>query len=246
MIYNCPMDHTRAKYGFTLVELSIVLVIIGLLIGGILAAQSMISNTKIGASIRQLQQIDIATSNFKTRYAELPGDFSGLGGVGNDDGQILTGDCGDDDTSFGANQEIAHFYVQLGESGFMPDEHFSSNGAGGINVTNKNVPDLKLAKDAHIIPMVVLNNKCFSDTNNNDISGNKYQITACQQIKDDGCGGTFNPLLEADAQALDSKIDDGVASTGKVGDNDNGEYDTSDPTRKRSLAIEMLSLVPNK
>lgn len=59
--------------GFTLVELSIVLVIIGLLIGGILVAQSMISTTKIQSVVRQLSQYDIARENFRTKYNAVPG-----------------------------------------------------------------------------------------------------------------------------------------------------------------------------
>jgi prepilin-type N-terminal cleavage/methylation domain-containing protein len=62
------------KKGFTLVELSIVLVIIGLLIGGILVAQSMIKSAQINAFVRQLQQYDSAVTNFKTKYNNLPGD----------------------------------------------------------------------------------------------------------------------------------------------------------------------------
>ena len=57
------------KNGFTLVELSIVLVIIGLLIGGILVAQSMIGTAKITAFTRQVQQADIAVRILKPNIA---------------------------------------------------------------------------------------------------------------------------------------------------------------------------------
>jgi prepilin-type N-terminal cleavage/methylation domain-containing protein len=67
------------KNGFTLVELSIVLVIIGLLIGGILAAQSMISTAKNQKVVRQISQFDIAIANFNSKFGGLPGDSSKLG-----------------------------------------------------------------------------------------------------------------------------------------------------------------------
>lgn len=67
------------KRGFTLVELSIVLVVIGLLIGGILAAQSMVSTAKITRAVKQLSEYDVAISNFRERYKGWPGDKSGLG-----------------------------------------------------------------------------------------------------------------------------------------------------------------------
>ena len=68
------------KKGFTLVELSIVLVIIGLLIGGILVAQSMIGASKIVAVAAQIQQFDAGVMSFKTKYNALPSDAKGFGG----------------------------------------------------------------------------------------------------------------------------------------------------------------------
>jgi prepilin-type N-terminal cleavage/methylation domain-containing protein len=81
----------RQRSGFTLVELSIVLVIIGLLIGGILTAQSMIDSAVSRKAIRDLHKLKIFVSNFDTTYRCLPGDCSnasamGLGSSGNGNG----------------------------------------------------------------------------------------------------------------------------------------------------------------
>jgi len=62
------------KNGFTLVELSIVLVIIGLLIGGILVGQSLIDSAKLQSFVRQMQQYDAALLTFYTKYKSIPGD----------------------------------------------------------------------------------------------------------------------------------------------------------------------------
>src|SRR5476649_103906 len=70
------------KRGFTLVELSIVLVIIGLLIGGILVAQSMTETARIVAVAAQIQQFDAGVESFKAKYNALPGDAQQFGGNG--------------------------------------------------------------------------------------------------------------------------------------------------------------------
>ena len=62
---------TNTKRGFTLVELSIVLVIIGLLIGGILVAQSMISTSKVLRFASDLGRYEVAINNFKQAYKNI-------------------------------------------------------------------------------------------------------------------------------------------------------------------------------
>ena len=67
--------HMRAQAGFTLVELAIVMIIIGLLIAGVLKGQALIGNAKVTAQVAQIKSIDAATSTFKDMYAALPGDM---------------------------------------------------------------------------------------------------------------------------------------------------------------------------
>ena len=65
----------RAQAGFTLVELAIVMIIIGLLIAGVLKGQALIGNAKVTAQVAQIKSIDAATSTFKDMYAALPCSF---------------------------------------------------------------------------------------------------------------------------------------------------------------------------
>lgn len=61
--------------GFTLVELAIVMIIIGLLIGGILKGQELVANAQTTATIAQIKGLDGALSTFRDKYSALPGDM---------------------------------------------------------------------------------------------------------------------------------------------------------------------------
>src|SRR5881394_534528 len=64
----------RNTQGFTLVEIAIVLVIIGLLLGGILKGQEMITQAKIKNSIADFSGISAAYYGYQDRYRAIPGD----------------------------------------------------------------------------------------------------------------------------------------------------------------------------
>ncbi len=65
--------------GFTLVELAIVMIIIGLLIGGILKGQELIANAQTTATVAQIKGLDGAISTFRDKYSALPGDMPNAG-----------------------------------------------------------------------------------------------------------------------------------------------------------------------
>jgi prepilin-type N-terminal cleavage/methylation domain-containing protein len=62
------------RSGFTLVELSIVLVIIGLLIGGVLKGKAMIENAKQKRVKSDVDGIVAAVYNYQDKYGFIPGD----------------------------------------------------------------------------------------------------------------------------------------------------------------------------
>lgn len=84
----------HAQRGFTLVEIAIVLVIIGLLLGGILKGQELITSARVRNLANQIEGIKAAYFGFQDRYRGLPGDFKPIEQIsnatqaGNADGQI--------------------------------------------------------------------------------------------------------------------------------------------------------------
>lgn len=124
--------------GFTLVEIAIVLVIIGLLLGGILKGQEMITQAKIKNIVNDMNGMSAAIYSYQDRYRALPGDeldattvarwgAAAFGGDGN--GVLCTGACASPTTSkynsaptapvSGLN-EAQLFWMHLRLSGFVP------------------------------------------------------------------------------------------------------------------------------
>ena len=69
------MQHIKRKQsGFTLVEIAIVLVIIGLLLGGVLKGQEMIENARIKSIVNDMNGVSAAFHSYMDRYHAIPGD----------------------------------------------------------------------------------------------------------------------------------------------------------------------------
>ena len=98
---NIDLANRRKQSGFTLVEIAIVLVIIGLLIGGVLKGREMITNAKIKRIENDFAGVSAAIYAYQDRYGVLPGDdpaaatrFAGTwagGDNGNGNGNISGG-----------------------------------------------------------------------------------------------------------------------------------------------------------
>ena len=98
---NIDLSERRKQTGFTLVEIAIVLVIIGLLVGGVLKGREMITNAKIKRIENDFSGVSAAIYAYQDRYGVLPGDdpsastrFSGTWAAadnGNGNGNISGG-----------------------------------------------------------------------------------------------------------------------------------------------------------
>jgi len=79
--------------GFTLVEIAIVLVIIGLLLGGVLKGQELIENSKVKSVTQDFDNITAAYYSYKDRTNEIAGDDANAAsddGIASDDATFWT------------------------------------------------------------------------------------------------------------------------------------------------------------
>ena len=112
------MTQSSRRSGFSLVELSIVLVILGLLVGGILAGQSLIRAAELRAVATEYNRYSTAISAFRDKYFAIPGDFTNASGLGwgsyngDGNGQINLS------TTAGSN-ENSTFWVDLASAGLV-------------------------------------------------------------------------------------------------------------------------------
>ena len=109
----------KKQAGFTLVEIAIVLVIIGLLLGGILKGQEMITQAKIKNTMADFPGISAAYHGYQDRYRAIPGDDAGAARwsgatAGNGNGQVAG-----TYNSTTANAESRLFWDHLRRAGFV-------------------------------------------------------------------------------------------------------------------------------
>jgi len=97
----------QTQKGFTLVEIAIVLVIIGLLLGGVLKGQELINSAKIKADTDTLVALQAGAYAYKDRIGDYPGDAGG--------NNQLDGD--EVDTT--AVAVAGDFFFDLAEQGFI-------------------------------------------------------------------------------------------------------------------------------
>lgn len=109
------MKHSQK--GFTLVEIAIVLVIIGLLLGGILKGQEMIVSGQVRNVIDQGEAVTASVFAFQDRFRAIPGDYSQAGNNIPNAKSCSSASCGNGHID--QDDERGLTWQQLAQSGFL-------------------------------------------------------------------------------------------------------------------------------
>ena len=218
------------KRGFSLVELSIVLVILGLLTGGILAGQSLIRAAELRAAATEYQRWIAATQSFRDKYFALPGDmrnatkFWGDNNAQCADAAIANGSpgtCNGDGNGSIANggainttAESFQYWNQLALAGLIEGSYTGLAGpnaawAGNDAVVGTNVPRSRIANSGW--GMFAFNSGGDANTYLYDF-GNLLVLGA----QAPGNYPVASNLKPEEAWNLDTKLDDGKPARGKV------------------------------
>ena len=186
----------RKQTGFTLIEIAIVLVIIGLLLGGVLKGQELITSARVRNLISQQDGVKAAYFGFLDRFRGLPGDYP-LGAT-NIAGVSATSACGaaanlgggDGDGQIeAATGEFILAWEHLSKAGFI-NGTYTCTGAAAVNTGT--VPTNPYAQFLQLI----------YDTVYAGTATARHNLKSGNQIPSD-------ILAE-----VDRKVDDGNANTG--------------------------------
>jgi len=142
----------RKDQGFTLIELSIVLVIIGLIVGGVLVGQDLIRAAETRATVGQLEKYNSAVNTFRSKFNSMPGDISSgnavafgfiarAGGTGRGDNNGLIDGINGTVTSQVFTQESGFFWDDMSRANLVDGQFTSAvDGATVAAILTAGVP----------------------------------------------------------------------------------------------------------
>lgn len=210
-----------ARYaGFTLIELSIVLVIIGLLVGGVLVGQDLIKAASERRLLAGMSQIDLAVFQFKLKVGGIPGDLAPAKAD-------LFGLSKCTDTYDGVNREAGNGLIAHERSGVLTNTCLIGNGCRCERTAfANNLIELELAQNFKLVQST--DTSSALETNYQNFAyvpaswprygeaGNWLVIAGSKTGFMQGGNELSTPFSALTAKRIDEKLDDGKPLSGKV------------------------------
>jgi prepilin-type N-terminal cleavage/methylation domain-containing protein len=252
---------TTKKKAFSLIELSIVLIIIGLLVAGVTGGSSLIKNAELRGLMTEARGYQTAVNAFNERFQALPGDFGSLiggaftlnasgsgagvnsGSTGNNNNRIEFYAPGAAANTVPNRMESNIAWQQLKNGGFVdatvtPGSSDTNGGAYDTDLTpGTSIPGSKAKNVGWIFDFVGSQNVVIATASVvANIPANINQVAAT----------ATNVIVPIDALSIDTKIDDGLANDGKVrghastaGCNTAAAYTTATSTAACALSFQV-------
>ena len=253
------MQGINRRRGFTLVEMSIVLVIIGLIIGAIAVGRDLVQATKIRMAIAQIEKYKTAVNTFKVKYNAIPGDMAGDQALAYgfqptsrpDTAGEIHGNGILEDTTLGTYVdhlifELPIFWQDLASAHLVDGDFTQATmvewGAGSAQNLNRGtvgnyLPASPLGNGTYVVAYGVSASVKWVWVGASLYSipiagGNYFQLTGILGTDVDSELSTALTITPSQAKAIDTKVDDGVFDTGQVMSSD---WHRTDPTPSEAI-----------
>ena len=211
------------KSGFTLIEMSIVLVIIGLIVGGILVGVDLVNAAAIRSQISQIERYNTAVRTFQGKYGYLPGDipdpyatnagFAARGtahpGQGDGNGLIEAWNNANTTGFYSPSDELGAFWVDLSTAGLIDGTFnfatptFVETGLITVHPASKYFPAGKIGNGNYVYVWSNAGFNYFGLSIPTGSAGAAYLLSS-------------PGLSVQQAYNVDKKVDDGFPQTGSV------------------------------
>lgn len=229
----------RSQSAFSLVELSIVLVILGLLTGGILGGQALIRAAELRSISADAQRYSTAIYTFRDKYFAIPGDmtnatrFWGFTGTAVAPGCVSNhgaaasspGTCDGNGNGFlvvattgGATGEAFQSWNQLALAGLIEGQYTGRAGNDPHPLSGSALHDYTFGVNS---PNSRIGNVgwgfAIGDSSSGGLNGFARDYRNWLNAGGDDNAGADNPYLRTDeAWNIDTKMDDGLPAQGRV------------------------------
>ncbi len=202
------MKHSKRTDAFTLVELSIVIVIIGLIVSGVTAGSTLARQAKLRSIITDINRYRTAVNTFKLQYNALPGDMANAVSFWGA-------------TTTGGN---ANGVIQWSNEAYLAWQHLAL--AKLIEGTYTGVATATYADPGINVPRGTIADSAYNirgDTQYNYSGSGSYPLIMFGK-RHTGTWADTSVVTTTEAYSIDIKNDDGNAGTGKIQGFEGDEY----------------------